>query len=80
METTSRIAQDTPLAMLGSAGRKAESRVNPKPTKREWVKAYLDGLERSEFTGFVDLRLTFNGGGISRVIPMRQDLDATLGS
>ena len=43
------------------------------PSKREWIEAFLDGLQESGYTGFVDLRLTYNGGGISRVIPMKQE-------
>ena len=40
-----------------------------KPTKREWLKAYMDGLERSRYTGSVDIRLTYRNGDIALLIP-----------
>ena len=36
-----------------------------RPTKREWLNAYMDGLERSRYTGAVDILLTYRNG-ISR--------------
>jgi hypothetical protein len=39
-----------------------------KPTKREWLKAYMDGLERSRYTGSVDIRLTYRNGDIALLI------------
>lgn len=45
-------------------------RLNPKLTRREWVMAWLHGLERAEHTGQVVVTLHFNKGGITRVVPM----------
>jgi len=44
-----------------------------RPTKREWIAAYLLGLEKSGYTGRVELILDFNKGGITRLIPMKQE-------
>lgn len=43
--------------------------VEPRPTKREWLEAYMNGLERSQFNGSVDIRLTYRNGAISLLIP-----------
>lgn len=40
----------------------------PRPTKCEWLKAYMDGLERSRHTGSVDIRLTYRDGAIALLI------------
>lgn len=45
----------------------------PRPTKREWLKAYMDGLERSRFTGSVEVRLTYCNGDITLVITTVKD-------
>jgi len=39
------------------------------PTKREWLAAYMDGLERSRFSGSVDIRLTYRNGEIAFLLP-----------
>jgi hypothetical protein len=38
------------------------------PPKREWLNAWLDGLERSAFTGTVTLTLHLTDGGITRLV------------
>jgi hypothetical protein len=42
--------------------------------KREWVNAYLAGLEQSAYTGRVQITLEFNKGGISKVTPLREEI------
>ncbi len=37
------------------------------PTKREWLTAWLDGLERTAFTGTVSLTLRLEQGAIARL-------------
>lgn len=44
-----------------------------RPTKREWIAAYLLGLEKSGYSGRVELTIEFNHGGITRVVPMKQE-------
>jgi hypothetical protein len=44
-----------------------------KQTKRDWLNAWLDGMERGGFTGEAMPRLHFNNGVLTRVIPMRED-------
>ncbi len=44
-----------------------------RPTKREWLKAYMDGLERSRYTGSVEVRLTYCNGEITLVITTVKD-------
>lgn len=44
-----------------------------KPTKREWIDAYLNGLEANGYCGRVQITLEWNKGGISRLGVMRQD-------
>lgn len=39
-----------------------------RPTKREWLNAYMDGLERSRYTGAVDILLTYRNGDIALLI------------
>jgi hypothetical protein len=48
-----------------------------RPTKREWLKAYMDGLERSRYTGSVEVRLTYRGGDITLVITTVKKKDDT---
>ncbi len=43
-------------------------RVTNAPTRREWLVAWLDGLERSCFTGTVSLTLNLAHGGITRLV------------
>lgn len=43
-----------------------------RPSKREWIEQYLLVLEKSGYTGRVELTLDFNKGGITRLIPMVQ--------
>lgn len=38
------------------------------PGKREWLNAWLDGLEQSAFTGTVTLILYLDRGSISRLV------------
>ncbi len=38
------------------------------PPKREWLNAWLDGLERSSFTGTVSLVVSLDRGLISRLV------------
>jgi hypothetical protein len=38
------------------------------PSKREWFIAWLDGLERSAFTGTVALTLQLERGSIARLV------------
>ena len=38
------------------------------PTKRAWLTAWLDGLERSAFSGVVSLTVHLDGGSIARLI------------
>lgn len=40
---------------------------------RQWVDVWLDGLERSGFTGEAKPELHFNQGQITRVKAMRED-------
>jgi hypothetical protein len=42
-------------------------------TKREWIEAFLLGLEKSGYTGRVELTLEFNKGGITRLTPLKQE-------
>lgn len=44
-----------------------------RPSKREWINAYLDGLEGNRYSGRVSLTLEWNKGGLSRLVVMRQD-------
>jgi len=37
------------------------------PTKREWLTAWLDGLEHTAFTGTVSLTLRLERGSIARL-------------
>jgi hypothetical protein len=39
-----------------------------RPTKREWLKAYMDGLERSRHNGSVEIRLTYRDGAVALLI------------
>jgi len=41
--------------------------------KREWLEEWLHGLEKSSFTGRIDITIDMNKGGITRLIPMRQE-------
>lgn len=43
-----------------------------RPSKREWIEQYLLGLEKSGYTGRVELTIDFNKGGITRLMPMQQ--------
>lgn len=53
----------------GRAGQ-AESRVNPKSTKREWLTDWMVGLERAEHTGEVWVKMHYNMGAITRLVPL----------
>lgn len=44
-----------------------------RPSKREWINAYVAGLEQIGYTGRVVITLDFNKGGIARATPMREE-------
>jgi hypothetical protein len=46
-------------------------------TQREWIAAFLLGLEKSGYTGRVELTIDLNHGGITRLIPMKQEVLTT---
>jgi hypothetical protein len=45
------------------------------PSKREWLTAWLDGLERSAFTGTVSLTLHLERGSVAR-LTVKEDREA----
>jgi len=45
----------------------------PRPTKREWIAAYLAGLEKTGYSGRVQLTIEFNNGGISKATTLREE-------
>ena len=42
--------------------------MSDRPTKRAWLTAWLDGLERSRFTGEARLTLTLEHGSLVRLL------------
>lgn len=42
----------------------------PKPTKRQWLESWLDGMAADAHTGKVVVEIHFNRGGITRLVPM----------
>jgi hypothetical protein len=48
-----------------------------RPTKVEWIAAYLTGLERSGYTGHVALRVTYNNGSIVWAAPLLEEKAGT---
>jgi hypothetical protein len=47
------------------------------PTKGEWLSAWIDGLERSQFTGEVSLTLYLDHGGITRLVVKEERISTT---
>lgn len=43
------------------------------PTKREWLEAFLQGLEREQYTGEVLVMAHFNKGELTKVRPLTED-------
>lgn len=44
-----------------------------RPSREEWIAAFLAGLKREAYSGRVELTIDFNKGGITRVVPMKQE-------
>jgi hypothetical protein len=44
-----------------------------RPTKREWIAAYLADLEKTGYSGRVQITLEFNKGGITKLVPLKQE-------
>lgn len=45
----------------------------PRPSKREWLEAFINGLERSQYTGEVLVIAHFNKGELTKVRPLTED-------
>lgn len=44
-----------------------------RPSKREWLEAYIRGLESSRYTGEVLVLAHFNNGELTKVRPLMED-------
>jgi hypothetical protein len=44
-----------------------------RPTKREWLEAWLNGLEKTAFTGKVLPELHYNLGHLTRIVPLKEE-------
>lgn len=42
------------------------------PTKREWLEAWLDGLEKIQYTGEVIIHAHLNKGEMTKVRPLTE--------
>ena len=42
--------------------------MSERPTKRDWLTAWLDGLERSRFTGEAQITLYLTNGWFTRLV------------
>ena len=40
------------------------------PTRKEWLIAFIEGLEHEHFTGETHFKIHWNRGGITRLRPM----------
>lgn len=55
------------------APRDAASAGRGVPSKREWLEAYVDGLEREGYTGEVMILAHFNRGELTKVRVLTED-------